>query len=182
MSYSTPILILILQTCNDESHDGSSWSPEGREHHLQDESPGILSSLKRSLCWPLHVCAVPWRVFNWLHGKACATGVHLRDNAEDYAFLYELLSVSLPLLAVLHEQLVQMYAEAEPLNLQPLQLWLEEHMGHWVLMWEKHLQGPLKGIIWTIWTYFFRAYNWNGLVWIGLRTNYQSLSQSQRFA
>ncbi|XP_016126926.1 protein-methionine sulfoxide oxidase MICAL2-like [Sinocyclocheilus grahami] len=127
----TPIL---RTTCNDESHDGSSWSPEGREHRLQDESPGILSSLKRSLRWPLHVCAVPRRVFNWLHGKAWATGVHLRDNAEDYAFLYELLSVSLPLLAVLHEQLVQMYAEAEPLNLQPLQRWLEEHMGHWVLM------------------------------------------------
>ncbi|XP_058637175.1 F-actin-monooxygenase MICAL2 isoform X3 [Onychostoma macrolepis] len=125
----TPIL---HTTCNDESHDGSSWSPEGREHRLQDESPGILSSLKRSLRWPLHVCGVPRRVFNWLHGKARATGVHLRDNAEDYAFLYELLSVSLPLLAVLHEQLVQMYAEAEPLNLQPLQRWLEEHMGHWV--------------------------------------------------
>uniref|UniRef100_A0A8C2BNT0 F-actin monooxygenase n=1 Tax=Cyprinus carpio TaxID=7962 RepID=A0A8C2BNT0_CYPCA len=127
----TPIL---HTTCNDESHDGSSWSPEGREHRLQDESPGILSTLKRSLRWPLHVCAVPRRVFNWLHGKAWATGVHMQDNAEDYAFLYELLSVSLPLLAVLHEQLVQMYAEAEPLNLQPLQHWLEEHMGHWVLM------------------------------------------------
>lgn len=127
----TPI---VHTTCNDESNDGSSWSPEGREHRLQDESPGILSSLKRSLRWPLHVCAVPRRVFNWLHGKAWATGVHMQDNAEDYAFLYELLSVSLPLLAVLHEQLVQMYAEAEPLNLQPLQHWLEEHMGHWVLM------------------------------------------------
>uniref|UniRef100_A0A8C1UQL0 F-actin monooxygenase n=1 Tax=Cyprinus carpio TaxID=7962 RepID=A0A8C1UQL0_CYPCA len=125
---------LTASTCNDESHDGSSWSPEGHEHHLQDESPGILSTLKRSLRWPLHVCAVPRRVFNWLHGKAWATGVHMQDNAEDYAFLYELLSVSLPLLAVLHEQLVQMYAEAEPLNLQPLQHWLEEHMGHWVLM------------------------------------------------
>ncbi|XP_052417290.1 F-actin-monooxygenase mical2b isoform X13 [Carassius gibelio] len=131
----TPIL---RTTCNEESHDGSSWSPEGREHRLQDESPGILSSLKRSLRWPLHVsqtvCAVPRRVFNWLHGKVWATGVHLRDNVEDYTFLYELLSVSLPLLAVLHEQLVQMYAEAEPLNLQPLQHWLEEHMGHWVLV------------------------------------------------
>lgn len=82
----------------------------------------------------------------------------MQDNAEDYAFLYELLSVSLPLLAVLHEQLVQMYAEAEPLNLQPLQHWLEEHMGHWVLMWEKHRQDPLKGLIWTEWSemsYFF---------------------------
>ncbi|XP_067256247.1 F-actin-monooxygenase mical2b isoform X19 [Chanodichthys erythropterus] len=124
--------------CNNESHDSSSWSPEGRENHLQAESPGILSSLKRCLRWPLHVsqsvCSVPRRVFNWLHGKVWAAGVHLTDNAGDYAFLYELLSVSLPLLAVLHEQLVQMYAEAEPLNLQPLQHWLEEHMGHWVLV------------------------------------------------
>ncbi|KAK2914310.1 hypothetical protein Q8A67_002709 [Cirrhinus molitorella] len=129
---------ILHTTCNDDTPNGSSWSPERREHCLQDESSGILSSLKRSLRWPLHVsqtvCAVPRRVFNWLHGKAWATGVHLRDNAEDYIFLYELLSVSLPLLAVLHEQLVQMYSEAEPLNLQPLQHWLEEHMGHWVLV------------------------------------------------
>ncbi|XP_067315042.1 F-actin-monooxygenase mical2b isoform X2 [Pseudorasbora parva] len=124
--------------CNNGSHDGSSWRPEGREDHLQAESPGILSSLKRCLCWPLHVsqsvCSVPRRVFNWLHGKVWAASVHLMDNAGDYAFLYELLSVSLPLLAVLHEQLVQMYAEVEPLNLQPLQHWLEEHMGRWVLV------------------------------------------------
>ncbi|KAI2662202.1 [F-actin]-monooxygenase MICAL2 [Labeo rohita] len=123
------------RTSNDDTPGGSSWSPEGREHCLQDESSGILSSLKRSLRWPLHVsqtvCAVPRRVFNWLHGKVWATGVHLRDNAEDYVFLYELLSVSLPLLMVLHEQLVQMYADAEPLDLQPVQRWLEEHMAHW---------------------------------------------------
>uniref|UniRef100_A0A8C1QIL8 F-actin monooxygenase n=1 Tax=Cyprinus carpio TaxID=7962 RepID=A0A8C1QIL8_CYPCA len=34
----TPIL---HTTCNDESHDGSSWSPEGHEHRLQDESPEV---------------------------------------------------------------------------------------------------------------------------------------------
>ncbi|XP_077057811.1 F-actin-monooxygenase mical2b isoform X14 [Siphateles boraxobius] len=125
-------------TCSNGSPDSSSWSPEERETPLQAESPGIVSSLKRSLRWPLHVsqsvCSVPRGVFNWLHGKVWAAGVHLMDNAGDYAFLYELLSVSLPLLAVLHEQLVQMYAETEPLNLQPLQHWLEEHMGHWVLV------------------------------------------------
>ncbi|KAG1941323.1 [F-actin]-monooxygenase MICAL2 isoform b [Pimephales promelas] len=123
-------------TCNNGSPDGSRWSPEERETHLQAESPGIMSSLKRSLRWPLHVsrcvCSVPRGVFNWLHGKVCAAGVHLMDNAGDYAFLYELLSVSLPLLAVLHEQLVQMYAETEPLSLQALQHWLEEHTGRWV--------------------------------------------------
>ncbi|RXN17620.1 methionine sulfoxide oxidase MICAL2-like isoform X1 [Labeo rohita] len=93
----TPIL---HTTSNDDTPGGSSWSPEGREHCLQDESSGILSSLKRSLRWPLHVsqtvCAVPRRVFNWLHGKVWATGVHLRDNAEDYVFLYELLSSTPP--------------------------------------------------------------------------------------
>ncbi|XP_056121790.1 F-actin-monooxygenase mical2b isoform X7 [Rhinichthys klamathensis goyatoka] len=123
-------------TCTNGSPDRSSWSPEERETHLQAESPGIMSSLRRSLRWPLHVsqcvCSVPRGVFNWLHGKVWAAGVHLMDNAGDYAFLYELLSVSLPLLAVLHEQLVQMYAETEPLDLQPLQHWLEEHVGHWV--------------------------------------------------
>ncbi|XP_021333694.1 F-actin-monooxygenase mical2b-like isoform X15 [Danio rerio] len=124
-------------TCNDGSHHGSSWTPESHEDHLQAESAGILSCVKRSLCWPLHVsqtvCAVPRRVCTWLHGKVSAARVHLMDNAGDYAFLYELLSVGLPLLAILHEQLLQMYAEAEPFNLQPLQHWLEEHMGHWVL-------------------------------------------------
>lgn len=124
-------------TCNDGSHHGSSWTPESHEDHLQAESAGILSCVKRSLRWPLHVsqtvCAVPRRVCTWLHGKVSAARVHLMDNAGDYAFLYELLSVGLPLLAILHEQLLQMYAEAEPFNLQPLQHWLEEHMGHWVL-------------------------------------------------
>uniref|UniRef100_A0A3B1JRD3 F-actin monooxygenase n=1 Tax=Astyanax mexicanus TaxID=7994 RepID=A0A3B1JRD3_ASTMX len=101
------------------------------------QSPGTLSSLlKRSLHWPLHVsrtvCAVPRRVANWLGGKVRDVGLHLRDNAEDYAFLYELLSVSLPLLAALHELLLQMQAEAEPLQGQRLQDWLEEHLGTWL--------------------------------------------------
>ncbi|XP_051552983.1 F-actin-monooxygenase mical2b-like isoform X1 [Myxocyprinus asiaticus] len=125
--------------CDDGVHNSPSWTPEEHEHCLQSESPGILSSLlKKSLQWPLHVsqtvCAVPQHVCNWLHGKLWAAGRHLRDNAEDYAFLYELLSVSLPLLGVLHELLLQMYADAEPFDLQPLLHWLEEHLGHWALV------------------------------------------------
>lgn len=109
------------------------------ENHIQSESPGILSSLlKKGLRWPLHVtqtvCSAPRRAFNWMHDKLRVAGVHLRDNAEDYAFLYELLSVSLPLLGVLHELVIQTYGEAEPLNLLPLQHWLEQHLGQWVLM------------------------------------------------
>ncbi|XP_051997129.1 F-actin-monooxygenase mical2b-like isoform X1 [Xyrauchen texanus] len=127
------------RTCDNGVHNSPSWTPEEREHCLQSESPGILSSLlKKCLQWPQHVsqtvCAVPQHVCNWLHGKLWAAGRHLRDNAEDYAFLYELLSVSLPLLGVLHELLLQMYADAEPFDLQPLLHWLEEHLGHWVLV------------------------------------------------
>ena len=73
---------------------------------------------------------MPHRVANWLGGKVRDAGLHLRENAEDYAYLYELLSVGLPLLAALHELLLQLQAEAGPLNLQPLQEWLEQHLGH----------------------------------------------------
>ncbi|TRY93268.1 hypothetical protein DNTS_021646 [Danionella cerebrum] len=124
--------------CNEISQNASSWSQVRSEDHLRAESSGILSSLRRSLLWPLHVsqkvCAVPQRVCNWLHAKVWAARGHLMDNAGDYAFLYELLSVSLPLLAILHEQLLQMYAELQPLNLQPLQHWLEETLGRLVLV------------------------------------------------
>lgn len=57
----------------------------------------------------------------------------MRDNAEDYINLYELLSMSLPLLLVLQEVLLQMYTEAVPdgpSSFQPLLLWLQEHIGH----------------------------------------------------
>ncbi|XP_066503730.1 F-actin-monooxygenase MICAL2 [Hoplias malabaricus] len=101
----------------------------------QRQCPGTLSSvLKRIVSWPLQasraMCAMPQRMANWLGGKVRDVGLHLRENAEDYAFLYELLSVGLPLLAALHELLLQLQAEAGPLNLQPLQQWLEQHLGH----------------------------------------------------
>lgn len=90
--------------------------------------------LRRSLLWPLHVsravCATPRRVSNWLGGKVQALGQHFRENADDYTMLYELLSVGLPLLVALHEILLQMHAETGPLNLQLLQQWLEQHLGH----------------------------------------------------
>ncbi|KAI5101323.1 F-actin-methionine sulfoxide oxidase MICAL2 isoform X4 [Silurus meridionalis] len=98
------------------------------------QSPGTLSSvLKRSLLWPLHVsravCATPRRVCNWLGGKVQAVGLHLRENADDYTVLYELLSVGLPLLVALYEILLQMHAETGPLDLQLLQQWIEQHLG-----------------------------------------------------
>lgn len=75
------------------------------------------------------MCATPHRVRNWLGGKVQALGQHLRENADDYTMLYELLSVGLPLLVALYEILLQMHAETGPLNLQLLQQWLEQHLG-----------------------------------------------------
>ncbi|KAL7854769.1 hypothetical protein SRHO_G00169590 [Serrasalmus rhombeus] len=97
-------------------HPSTRPSPAGVESSLR-QSPGTLSSvLKRSLHWSLHVsrtvCAMPHRVASWLGGKVRDGGRHLRDNAEDYAFLYELLSVGLPLLVAMHELLLQLQAEA----------------------------------------------------------------------
>lgn len=93
------------------------------------------SFIKKQLSWPLSVsrtvCNAPWYVSSCVHATARAFVRHLRDNAQDYTFLYELLSVSLPLLFVLQEVLLQLYTEAVPeptSSVQPLLLWLQEHV------------------------------------------------------
>ncbi|KAJ8344288.1 hypothetical protein SKAU_G00316170 [Synaphobranchus kaupii] len=113
-------------------NDGGAYSAAGS---LRSQPPGTLTSfLRKSLRWPLHaarvVCDAPRRASRWAHGVARATRRHLRNNAEDYAFLYELTSLGLPLLCVLHEVLGQMFAEAGPLSLQQLQLWAQENLGN----------------------------------------------------
>ncbi|CAL8353350.1 unnamed protein product [Merluccius merluccius] len=99
--------------------------------------PGTLTSLLRQgLSWPLSltraICGAPSQLSAWLCHCAQALGVHLRTNGKEYTFLYELLSVGLPMLLVLQEVLLQMYTEATPtlaLSLQPVLLWLEENVG-----------------------------------------------------
>ncbi|XP_029577429.1 F-actin-monooxygenase MICAL2 isoform X8 [Salmo trutta] len=104
---------------------------------LQSQSPGTFSSrLRKSLSWPLSVtravCDSPRLLSRWVHGTAQAVGLHFRANAQDYVFLYELLSLGVPLLFMLQEVLLQMYSETGPVSqsIQPLLLWLEEHLGH----------------------------------------------------
>uniref|UniRef100_A0A4W6G0F8 F-actin monooxygenase n=1 Tax=Lates calcarifer TaxID=8187 RepID=A0A4W6G0F8_LATCA len=116
--------------------DGDS-SESGSAAGLQSPpSAGTFSSfMRKQLSWPLSVtralCNAPWRLSRRVRGAAQALAGHLRDNAQDYTFLYELLSMSLPLLFVLQEVLLQMYAEADgPSSLQPLLLWLQENIGH----------------------------------------------------
>ncbi|KAI4829994.1 hypothetical protein KUCAC02_001650 [Chaenocephalus aceratus] len=105
---------------------------------LQSESSaGTFSSfMRKHLSWPLRVtravCNAPRYLSNRVRSTARSLAAHLRDNAQDYELLYELLSVSLPLLLVLHDVLLQMQTEAPegPGALQPALLWLQEQIGH----------------------------------------------------
>ncbi|XP_020481594.2 F-actin-monooxygenase MICAL2 isoform X5 [Labrus bergylta] len=118
----------------DRQSTESSSTPD-----LQSESSaGTFSSfIRKRLSWPLSVtrtvCDAPWYLSRRVRSTAQALTTHLRDNAQDYTFLYELLSMSLPLLLVLQEVLLQMYTEAVPdgpSSLQPVLLWLQEQIGH----------------------------------------------------
>ncbi|KAK9542779.1 hypothetical protein VZT92_000612 [Zoarces viviparus] len=117
------------------SESSSTADPESRS------SAGICSSfMRKHLSRPLSViravCNAPGYLSHRVRSTAQALAGHLRDNAQDYAFLYELLSMSLPLLLVLQEVLLQMYSEAVPdgpSSLQALLLWLQEHIEHRLL-------------------------------------------------
>lgn len=124
------------------SHNNAS--PERPRHNSPSDgsrrspSPqGTLTSLlRKGLSWPLSVtrsvCAAPGRLMGRLRRGSRVLGAHVRSHVPDYTYLYELLSVGLPLLLVLQEVLLQMYAEVAPtagLSLRPLLLWLEEHVA-----------------------------------------------------
>uniref|UniRef100_H3CVE3 F-actin monooxygenase n=1 Tax=Tetraodon nigroviridis TaxID=99883 RepID=H3CVE3_TETNG len=71
--------------------------------------------IKTRLSWPLNVigavCGAPRHLCGSMRSAAQALREHLRNNGRDYASLFELLSVSLPLLLALQEVLLQMYSE-----------------------------------------------------------------------
>ncbi|XP_067849699.1 F-actin-monooxygenase MICAL2-like [Heptranchias perlo] len=86
-----------------------------------DTPPGIVTSLSRRIVsWPLRATSglldLPRRLSNWMHGVLHATSRHLRDNAYNYAYLYELLSLSVPLLYVQYEIVLHMCREAGDLS------------------------------------------------------------------
>ncbi|XP_044052010.1 F-actin-monooxygenase MICAL2 isoform X6 [Siniperca chuatsi] len=118
--------------------DGQSSESSSTADLQSQSSAGTISSfIRKRLSWPLSVtravCNAPWYLSHRVHSTAQSLAGHLRDNAQDYAFLYELLSMSLPLLLVLQEVLLQMYTEAVPdgpSSIQPVLLWLQEHIGH----------------------------------------------------
>ncbi|KAM9825633.1 F-actin-monooxygenase mical2b isoform X4 [Syngnathus typhle] len=85
---------------------------------LQSQSPaGTLGSvlweqLSRPLSVARGVCSAPRPM---CRRAARAFVSHLRDNAQDYAFMYELLSLTLPLLLILYDVLLQMQTEGAPM-------------------------------------------------------------------
>ncbi|XP_051235683.1 F-actin-monooxygenase mical2b isoform X4 [Dicentrarchus labrax] len=125
----------VQEQCADDEQSSESSSTTD----LQSQpSAGTFSSfIRKRLSWPLSVtravCNAPWYLSHRVRSTAQALAGHLRDNAQDYASLYELLSMSLPLLLVLQEVLLQMYTEAVPdgpSSIQPVLLWLQENIGH----------------------------------------------------
>uniref|UniRef100_A0A671LYL7 F-actin monooxygenase n=1 Tax=Sinocyclocheilus anshuiensis TaxID=1608454 RepID=A0A671LYL7_9TELE len=90
---------------------------------LRGPSSGTLTSLiRKCLHWPLHVgrtlFGTPRQLARWMYKAARAVGLHLRERQEDYVFLYELLSLGVPFIYVLHEMTGQMSREAIPPSLE----------------------------------------------------------------
>uniref|UniRef100_A0A5G2QJ20 F-actin monooxygenase n=1 Tax=Sus scrofa TaxID=9823 RepID=A0A5G2QJ20_PIG len=83
--------------------------------------PGIPNSFfRKALSWSLRL---PWGLFNWIQGLLRAASQHIRDNAYNYCYTYELLSLGLPLLWVFSEALASMYRESEE-SLESIRDWL----------------------------------------------------------
>ncbi|XP_043372657.1 F-actin-monooxygenase MICAL2 isoform X5 [Dermochelys coriacea] len=96
----------------------------------EDRPPGIMTSFSRkSLSWPLRVTRdlldIPRRLSNWMHGFLHAISLHLRDNAYNYTYLYELLSLGVPFLCALLEVLTHMYRETE-LSFENMLEWVKK--------------------------------------------------------
>ncbi|XP_019375113.1 PREDICTED: protein-methionine sulfoxide oxidase MICAL2 isoform X3 [Gavialis gangeticus] len=96
----------------------------------EDRPPGIMTSFfRKTLSWPLRVTRdlldIPRRLSNWMHGFLHATNLHFRDNAYNYTYLYELLSLGVPFLCALLEVLTDMYREAN-LSLETVLDWVKK--------------------------------------------------------
>uniref|UniRef100_A0A8C5VLG5 F-actin monooxygenase n=1 Tax=Microcebus murinus TaxID=30608 RepID=A0A8C5VLG5_MICMU len=83
--------------------------------------PGIsTSSFRKALSWSLRL---PRRLLNWMRAVLQAAGLHFRDNAANYCYTYELLSLGLPLLWAFSEVLAAMYRESEE-SLESIRTWV----------------------------------------------------------
>ncbi|XP_072320611.1 F-actin-monooxygenase mical2b isoform X5 [Eucyclogobius newberryi] len=90
---------------------------------------------QKQLRWPLSVtravCNAPQYLSNCVRSTTHALTTHLTQNVQEYAFLFELMTIGVPLLLVLQEVLLQMYTEAVPEELNTIQTvvqWLQQQL------------------------------------------------------
>lgn len=90
--------------------------------------PGISTSFFRKvLSWPLRLTRgllnLPQSLLRWIQELLQAAGHHVRDNAHNYCFMFELLSLGMLLLWAFYEVLAAMYRESEE-SLESIRSWL----------------------------------------------------------
>lgn len=90
--------------------------------------PGISTSFfRKALSWPLRLTRgllnLPQSLLRRMQGLLQAAGHHVRDNAHNYCFMFELLSLGLLLLWAFSEVLAAMYRESEE-SLESIRSWL----------------------------------------------------------
>nr|XP_057945266.1 F-actin-monooxygenase MICAL2 isoform X4 [Doryrhamphus excisus] len=109
------------------ANEDSTTSNQTTDLQSRPAAGTFSSFVRRQLSWPLSVahtvCSAPRRVSRRVRSAAQALTGHIRDNAQDYAFMYELLSMSLPLLLVLLDVLLQIRMEALPSGQSSMLLW-----------------------------------------------------------
>ncbi|XP_029334961.1 F-actin-monooxygenase MICAL2 isoform X3 [Mus caroli] len=90
--------------------------------------PGTSTSFfRKALSWPLRLTRgllnLPQSLLRWMQGLQEAAGHHVRDNAHNYCFMFELLSLGLLLLWAFSKVLAAMYRESEE-SLESIRSWL----------------------------------------------------------
>ncbi|XP_023372097.1 F-actin-monooxygenase MICAL2 isoform X5 [Otolemur garnettii] len=90
--------------------------------------PGIsTSSFRKPLSWsfrlPWGLQDLPRSLLDWMQGALQAASLHIRDNAFNYCYTYELLSLGLPLLWAFSEVLAAMYRESQD-TLESISSWV----------------------------------------------------------
>lgn len=111
-----PLFLYITQINGGSRPSSSASSDHTATDGLRQPSGTLTSLIRKSLHWPLHVGRTlfgsPRQLARWMYKAARAVGLHIRERQEDYVFLYELLSLGVPFIYVLHEITSQMSREA----------------------------------------------------------------------
>ncbi|XP_069759660.1 F-actin-monooxygenase MICAL2-like isoform X9 [Narcine bancroftii] len=109
-----------------DSEPGTDMASACTVSSTADVPPGTVTALpRRILRWPLRalglVIGIPRRLSDWVHGVVHAASSHVWNNARRYGYLYELLSLCLPLLCVQLEVLLNIWQEEASSPAEPVE-------------------------------------------------------------